>query len=262
MKHNGPLLRGELLPASFRKRLPRFPWDLELHSFCRLEAQIAALADDIAYVSHDIDDGLRAGLFGPRKICSISRWPGQCSGMLLQTHPGLELGRLIGESVRRIITRLVSDLISETERRLKHFDPRSAVGVRHCVQPVMAGLSADLAEAICVSEAVPFRAYVPPSTCFECDAKCANPSDHPFRSTAGRIPRCCRTTGVAGAAPPRPRDGARGVRLYRRNDRSLCRHRNIAKSSTSNFRFDPVSRLACGVKIRSRGRFARSRIRS
>src|SRR6201991_3768141 len=63
VKHNGPLL----VTGRDRSRLPEaiadFPWDLELSSHAGLEAQIASLSDDIAYVNHDIDDGLRAGLF-------------------------------------------------------------------------------------------------------------------------------------------------------------------------------------------------------
>ncbi|HSS15126.1 MAG TPA: dNTP triphosphohydrolase, partial [Rhizomicrobium sp.] len=68
VKHNGPLigiLSGPI--ASFDKR-----WPLELSTWPGLEAQLAALADDIAYVSHDIDDGLRAGLFGTHDLLG---WP-------------------------------------------------------------------------------------------------------------------------------------------------------------------------------------------
>src|SRR5499427_605933 len=71
VKHNGPLIgpnsnRGELPEA-----IAAFPWDLELSTHAGLEAQIASLADDIAYVSHDIDDGLRASLFDADELLTV-----------------------------------------------------------------------------------------------------------------------------------------------------------------------------------------------
>src|SRR3982074_944490 len=96
-KHNGRL--KEPLPgpiASFDKR-----WPLELSSWPGLEAQLAALADDIAYVSHDIDDGLRAGLFTTHDLLG---WPlvGDHVRGVLERHGELELSRFIGELIRTL----------------------------------------------------------------------------------------------------------------------------------------------------------------
>src|ERR1700686_4670795 len=129
VKHNGPLLAGgapkERLPAA----IAGFSWDLELSTYPGLEAQIAALSDDIAYVNHDIDDGLRAGLFETEDLFevplvgSIFRW-------VADRHPRLERGRLIGEAVRRVISLMVGDLTDETGRGLKALRPRSVDDIR------------------------------------------------------------------------------------------------------------------------------------
>jgi dGTPase len=146
VKHNGPLLASRDKPGELPEEIIAFPWDLELHSFAGLEAQIAALADDIAYVSHDIDDGLRAGLFAAEDLFDVPI-AGPVFREALRQHPNLELGRLIGESVRRIITLLVSDLIAETDRRLKQHRPASAAEIRHS-DAATAAFSATVAERI------------------------------------------------------------------------------------------------------------------
>ncbi len=129
VKHNGPLIG----PASKGNQLPeviaQFPWDLELASFAGLEAQIASLADDIAYVNHDIDDGLRAELFEASDLVPVPL-AGPVFRILLEAYPGLERGRLIGEAVRRVITRMVVDVAEETARRLERDGPKSAADIR------------------------------------------------------------------------------------------------------------------------------------
>jgi dGTPase len=126
VKHNGPLKAPVAMPiASFDAR-----WPLDLKTWPSLEAQIAALSDDIAYVNHDIDDGLRAGLFtmadlaeaplaGPQATDVQKRWP------------DLDPSRFIGELVRTLIGSLVDDLLAETRRRIADARPASADQVRH-----------------------------------------------------------------------------------------------------------------------------------
>ncbi len=126
VKHNGPLIR-ENLPGpivSFNERMP-----LDLQSWPGLEAQIAALADDIAYVNHDLDDGLRAKLF---TVDDLRDAPlvGTYMQEIASTYPGLELGRVIGELVRRLMGRLVSDLIDETSARVARAQPHSVADIR------------------------------------------------------------------------------------------------------------------------------------
>ena len=153
VKHNGPLLApsalrtaggatgtspaaaGEAAPnshhdklsgpiASFNKR-----WALELESWPGLEAQLAALADDIAYVSHDIDDGLRAGLFA---ISDLREWPvvGAHVKGVLERHGELELSRFIGELIRTLMSELMEDVLLQTRANLQAARPASAPALR------------------------------------------------------------------------------------------------------------------------------------
>jgi dGTPase len=142
VKHNGPL-RGPHAQRYVDGELPReisafniiFPLDLEL--FASAEAQCAALADDIAYNAHDIDDGLRAGLFdldALREIAFLSALLDEIAGL----HPGLERVRVIHELVRRVITRFVEDALTETARRLSVLAPASIEDIRRANAPVAA----------------------------------------------------------------------------------------------------------------------------
>ncbi len=146
VKHNGPLLPRGAGDRDLPEEIDEFAWDLELHTFAGPEAQIASHSDDIAYVSHDIDDGLRAGLFGPKDLLDVPLAAPVVAG-ILGTYPGLELGRLIGESVRRIITMMVTDLVAEAERRLKLLQPSCAAEIRNFAQPI-AGFSTEMGQAI------------------------------------------------------------------------------------------------------------------
>ncbi len=147
VKHNGPLSKAGVaasLPGpivSFNAR-----WPLDLGTWPGLEAQVAALADDIAYVNHDIDDGLRANLFalddlveaplvGPHVVATRTRYG------------DIEMGRLIGEIVRRLIGTLIGDLIGETRRRIAVNRPASVADVRAQAE-AMAAFSAPIAREI------------------------------------------------------------------------------------------------------------------
>jgi len=133
VKHNGPLT------VSDETKLPevilRFPWDLEVSSFAGPEAQIAALSDDIAYVSHDIDDGLRAELFQPADLFDVPL-AGQYFFEAVREHKNIALGRLIGEAVRGLLGQMVGDVLSETRVRLQEFDPSSAAEIRSLSAPI------------------------------------------------------------------------------------------------------------------------------
>src|SRR5262245_43507041 len=137
VKHNGPLMSGDRDAANLPEAIANFPWDLELSTHAGPEAQIASLSDDIAYVNHDIDDGLRAGLFAADELFSVP-----LAGPIFQEtalkHPNLELGRLIGEAVRRLIPAMVGDLIGETKRRIEARSPANAAAIRAAGEPVAA----------------------------------------------------------------------------------------------------------------------------
>ena len=119
--------------------------DLELWSFASAEAQVAAIADDIAYDAHDIDDGLRAELFALDDLAAVDLFR-DILDEIRSTSPGFDATRTAHELVRRLITRLIEDVIAETDRRLQALRAGSADDVRGAAQPVGA-FSAAMAEA-------------------------------------------------------------------------------------------------------------------
>ena len=146
VKHNGPLLGpgGDGAAA--------LPWaiaeycrdhDLELATQPGLEAQITALADDIAYNNHDIDDGLRAGLFSVADLAEVPL-VGPVFAEIAAQYPGLDAQRAIHEAVRRLIHAMVTDLTRETRARLADAKPASAAELRALPGP-MAALSDEMA---------------------------------------------------------------------------------------------------------------------
>jgi dGTPase len=153
VKHNGPLTLRDGSPCgAYRERgLPHAialhsrMQDLELWSFASAEAQLAAIADDIAYDAHDIDDGLRAGLFALEDLAEVPLIRDILGGIRHQ-HPALDPSRLVHEVVRRLITQMIEDVTAETGARLRALAPRSADDVRHAAHPVGAFSSA-MAEA-------------------------------------------------------------------------------------------------------------------
>jgi dGTPase len=144
VKHNGPLTNRESAPVGryARHGVPAAIiayskiQDLELWSYASAEAQVAALSDDIAYDAHDIDDGLRADLFTLEDISTVPLVGGILAD-IDREHPGLETARRAHEVVRRIITRMIEDVIAESGRRVAMLRPRSAADVREAPRPVV-----------------------------------------------------------------------------------------------------------------------------
>jgi dGTPase len=143
VKHNGPLLGAHASAKALARAVPATiseysrRSDLELTGFAGPEAQVAAISDDIAYNNHDIDDGLRAGLF---EIADLKDVPlaGPVIAEVLQRYPGLETPRLIHEAVRRMINLMVRDVIAETTRRLQAAPAPDVAGIRARTVPVVA----------------------------------------------------------------------------------------------------------------------------
>jgi dGTPase len=153
VKHNGPLTDRAGHPVErYRERgLPRViadysrVHDLELWSYPSAEAQCGAIADDIAYDAHDIDDGLRAEMF---RIEDLARLPllDEILREIAAQHPRLEPGRHAHELMRRLITRMIEDVIAQSRRRIVELAPDSPDAVRNAGRPVV-GFSAAMAEA-------------------------------------------------------------------------------------------------------------------
>lgn len=131
-KHNGPLLDPRPAIAAFDA-----VWPLQLQEHASAEAQVAALADDIAYVNHDLDDGLRAGLFSLAE-CEDLPLVGEVLARVQYLYPDLDAARRIHEVVRELIGLMVTDLLAESRRRLEDARPASADEVRAAGKPLIA----------------------------------------------------------------------------------------------------------------------------
>ena len=125
-KHNGP--RPPDAPAGAIEAYSA-RHDLDLHSHPGPEAQVAALSDDIAYNNHDVDDGLRARLFGIDALRGVAL-VGPVLDTVLDDHPDSEESRLIHEAVRRMIGAMVEDVIDASQRRLAEAKPANVDAVR------------------------------------------------------------------------------------------------------------------------------------
>jgi dGTPase len=101
-----------------------------------LEAQIANLADEIAYNNHDVDDGIRSGLLTLEQLMEL-KIVSRHAKLVLDAHPGLEGRRLVHETVRRMINTLVTDLIVESHSRIASAKPASLADV-HNAAPLIA----------------------------------------------------------------------------------------------------------------------------
>jgi len=138
VKHNGPLTersgtavgryRGHGIPSGISEYTGTY--DLELWSFASLEAQVAAIADDIAYDAHDIDDGLRAGLFGIDDL-KVMPLTAEMIADIARHYPGLDDVRRGAELVRELISYLIGAVVLEACRRLELAQPKSVDDVRN-----------------------------------------------------------------------------------------------------------------------------------
>jgi len=139
-KHNGPVRHpGWALAEADRD----YPLDLATHA--SLEAQVAAIADDIAYDNHDIDDGLRAGLLTLDQILAVPLVARSWAGVL-RRFPDIAPARLARELVRAQIGVMVNDLIAETRARVAEAGVASVADVRTAGR-TLAGFSPALREA-------------------------------------------------------------------------------------------------------------------
>ena len=145
VKHNGPLTERSGAPVG-KYREHGVPvgisdydrtYDLELWSFASLEAQVAAIADDIAYDAHDIDDGLRAGLFAVDDL-KVMPLTAEIIAAIAKHYPGLDDVRRGAELVRELISYLIGAVMSEAVARLEAAQPQSVHDVRNLDRPMVA----------------------------------------------------------------------------------------------------------------------------
>ncbi|MCR9134807.1 MAG: deoxyguanosinetriphosphate triphosphohydrolase [Alphaproteobacteria bacterium] len=133
VKHNGPLVGpdGRALDGIVPRPIADYSatHDLQLATFASLEAQVAAIADDIAYNTHDIDDGLRGGLLTLEMLEDVP-FLFSLLKAVRKNYPKLEQSRVIHEIMRRQITAMVEDVIETAQSALKEIKPESADEVR------------------------------------------------------------------------------------------------------------------------------------
>ncbi len=123
-KHNGPCAQPPRALAEYNAL-----HNLELQSYASLEAQVASLADDIAYHNHDMDDGLRAGLFSIDDLAAVPE-VGAVFAEVVGQYKGLAEPRLIHESLRRLIHRMCADLQTQTAENVRASGVQSVEEVR------------------------------------------------------------------------------------------------------------------------------------
>lgn len=146
VKHNGPLTGNYAVEDRVPQPILDFneKYDLRLGSFASLEAQCAAIADDIAYNAHDIDDGLRAGLLTLDGLQDV-KLTRHLIAVVRTNYPDLDNTRMGYELVRRQITIMVENVIMEAQRRIEALQPQSIEDVRNHSSPLI-GFSSEMFE--------------------------------------------------------------------------------------------------------------------
>ncbi|MFO1090099.1 MAG: deoxyguanosinetriphosphate triphosphohydrolase [Hyphomicrobiales bacterium] len=146
IKHNGPVVGADgrpVRPVETAGGIPQTIRDLaanlgvDLTTYAFAEAQVAAIADDIAYNAHDIDDGLRAQLFDVIDLGDVPL-AGEALSEVLRTWPKLDQARLVHETVRRVMSAMINDVIAETHRRARALKVHSSADVRALGEPLVA----------------------------------------------------------------------------------------------------------------------------
>ncbi|HMR34919.1 deoxyguanosinetriphosphate triphosphohydrolase [uncultured Paracoccus sp.] len=131
-KHNGPVEA----PYPYALAEVNAQWDLELHTNASAEAQVAAVADDIAYNHHDLHDGLRAELFTEDDLSELPV-VGPAFAEVDAKHPGLDPDRRRHEALRRVFGVMVEDVIAVAQNRLTSLQPKSVDEIRQMDGPII-----------------------------------------------------------------------------------------------------------------------------
>lgn len=139
-KHNGPVTdaAGQGLEGPVPYALAEFDakFDLELSTHASAEAQVAAVADDVAYNHHDLHDGLRSGLFTEEDLMELPL-TGPCFAEVDRLYPGLDASRRRHEALRRVFGVMVEDVIAVAKNRLAAARPQSVEEIRAMGGPII-----------------------------------------------------------------------------------------------------------------------------
>lgn len=131
-KHNGPVIKKGQKKPKFEITLAEVSkqMDLMLDTYAGIEAQAAGIADDIAYNSHDLDDGLQAGLFNVNDLEQVD-WVGEIVRVKRKLYPGIDDYRLAQETVREVMGTYIMDVLAESRRRITDLNPKEPDDIRH-----------------------------------------------------------------------------------------------------------------------------------
>ncbi|MEH7827048.1 deoxyguanosinetriphosphate triphosphohydrolase [Gemmobacter denitrificans] len=133
-KHNGPVIgpnadEKHAGPLPYALAEVNAEWDLDLHTHASAEAQVAAIADDVAYSHHDLHDGLRSGLFTEADLMELPV-TAPAFDEVDRLYPGLDRMRRRHEALRRVFGRMVEDVIHVAQNRLEAAQPKSVDDIR------------------------------------------------------------------------------------------------------------------------------------
>lgn len=134
VKHNGPVEKDPL-PATLDWLNGQF--DLEIYTHAGLEAQIAAIADDIAYNHHDLDDGIRSGMFTAETLCDSVPHVAAVIDQVRKDVPDASDTVVVSEAVRRMIGDMVDDALERATENLVRINPGNADELRNCGEPIV-----------------------------------------------------------------------------------------------------------------------------
>jgi dGTPase len=138
VKHNGPVIvKGKKSKLEVTLDELRGRIDLMLGSYASLEAQIAGIADDIAYNSHDLDDGLTAGFLTLADLDAVP-WVAEIVKKKRREFPGLDEYVLGQETIRDVMGLYIADVLAETRRRINELKPESSDDIRHAGRQIAA----------------------------------------------------------------------------------------------------------------------------
>lgn len=137
-KHNGPLLGKHAKSLSDNKLLLEYneKYELKLEEFSSAEAQVASIADDIAYSVHDLDDALRANLVNIEDLLNVPLI-GDAFKDIKSKYTNLAQNKLIHESLSKTIGIMISDVVSQTEKNIKNFDIETVEDIRKLDKPLV-----------------------------------------------------------------------------------------------------------------------------
>ncbi|MGB1360986.1 MAG: deoxyguanosinetriphosphate triphosphohydrolase [Alphaproteobacteria bacterium] len=132
LKHNGPITGT--VPYYIEKFNKQF--DLEISTHATLEAQIAAIADDVAYNHHDIEDGIRSGLISLNDLYEIKHI-GDVLDMVKADNPNATEKTILAETLRRLMSAMVMDIVATTNKNIEAINPQSSEDIRNCGRQVV-----------------------------------------------------------------------------------------------------------------------------